>query len=250
MCVSAASTGGEPCLAGRRRHSCLQVARCAVTLLIAAAGPGASEAGEPTICPGGDWVVVDAEAPTSEAICEGAIAATEYFEACGISLPGAATIRVVDHLPLVCDRPAHATFDPGIDEITIATPRACLASVVPGDVFDRVGAMAAYRSVVAHEAAHLILHRSGVGPERFLEHEYIAAAFQVSNLSAEQRDALLADFGIEAPVGDAKINAAMYWFDPLRFAAKAYLHFRSQEDTCEYLRAIVAGEERLSRVPA
>jgi hypothetical protein len=56
------------------------------------------------------------------------------------------------------------------------------------------------------------------------------------------RDSALANYPGTGFDHEAQINSLMYGFDPMRFGANAWKHFRQQADGRAYFQRVLAGE--------
>lgn len=73
-------------------------------------------------------------------------------------------------------------------------------------------------------------------------HKYLAYVTMFATLPAALRDPALAAMpgtGFDHPL---QINTMVYAFDPQRFGADAFRHWRSQRDGAAFLRRVIAGE--------
>lgn len=225
---------------------------CPLASLIAAAvAPVAASATSDvfTPCPGSVWQITGESPQDHDLICGAVEAAIAFLGSCGLEPPRATRVRVVDALPLFCDRPAHGLYNPAADEVAIASPRACLAATRPGDLFSRLSERDAFASVVAHEAAHAVLDATGLAASSYLEHEYVASVTQLAVLDPAVRHNLLTDLGVEGPVGPREINSIVLGFSPLVFAARAWRDFEARPDGCARLLGLARGTEQLLRLP-
>ena len=196
-------------------------------------------------CPGSGWETIGADEQEHALICEGVAGAVSFLSSCGVASTAAARVRVVDTLPDSCGFKAWGHFDAARDEILLGSPAICIADATEGSFFDRLPARVAYVSIAAHEATHAMLYARGLGTERRLEHEYIAAVVQMQVLPDAARDAVLAPLKIGAAVEVWKLNPLLLGLNPELFVGLAWRHFENESDSCAFIRALAEGSLRL-----
>jgi hypothetical protein len=212
-------------------------------LLAALARPAAAEAWQR--CPGSGWEVTGADAQEHALVCGGVTGAAAVLASCGVETVAATHIRVVDALPLSCGAPVWGLFDAGTDEITLGNPAICVAEAPEGSLFHLIEAPLAFVAITAHEATHALLHAGGLGADRHLEHEYIAAVVQMQVLPVDARAGVLAPLRIGSHVGPWQLNPFVHALRPDLFAGLAWRHFQGEADGCAFLRALAEGRQRL-----
>ncbi len=196
-------------------------------------------------CTGSGWEVTGAEAGDRDLVCEGVAAAEAILSTCGVRTAAATRIRVVDELPLSCGVKVWGLFDAGRDEILLGSPALCRAEAPEGSIFERLAPALAFTGIVAHEATHAMLFAGGLGEDRHLEHEYIAAVVQMSVLPEDARADMLAPLGLDKPVAIWEVNPLIHALHPELFAGLAWMHFSGEPDSCALLRAMAEGTLRL-----
>lgn len=207
------------------------------------AGPAAADVWQR--CPGNRWEVTGAEPQDHALVCDGVAGAAAVLAACGVDAVAATRIRVVDVLPLSCGAPVWGLFDAAADEITLGNPGICVAEAPEGSLFHLIEAPLAFVAIAAHEATHALLHAGGLGANRHLEHEYIAAVVQMQVLPEAARVAVLAPLRIGSHVGLWQLNPLIHALRPDLFAGLAWRHFEGEADGCAFLRALAEGLQRL-----
>lgn len=200
-------------------------------------------------CPGGDWKVTGADAGEQALVCNGLAAAAGVFARCEVSHAGFGRVRLLETLPVFCDTSAYGLFDAKEGEIRLGRPALCAAEAVTGSLFLSLPMDEAFFALVAHEAAHAFLFSIGLGPERRLEHEYVAGVVQHAVLTPGSRAAALAGADARAPESLSEFNAVILGLAPHLYAAKAWLHFAAQPDGCTVFRALATGAARLPELP-
>lgn len=196
-------------------------------------------------CPGNGWEVTGADTHEHALVCEGVAGAAAVLASCGVGTKATTRIRVVDALPLSCGAPVWGLFDAVTDEITLGNPGTCVAEGPEGSLFRLIEAPLAFAAIAAHEASHALLHAGGLGADRHLEHEYIAAVVQMQVLPEAAREAVLAPLRIGTDVGPWQLNPLILALQPDLFAGLAWRHFATEEDGCAYMRALAEGTLRL-----
>ena len=218
-----------------------------LAVLLAARAPAAA----PLVCPDVEATVYGGSEQERSLICAGLADAAGFLAGCGITRGAGLEVTVHQDMREVCDTPAHALYDRNRDRLEIASLDTCLRTNTGHDLFARIEASAAYRSIAAHEAAHAIVSRAGVAPDRIAAQEYVAGAAQFASLPTDTREDLTTALvpPRARPVELAALNRFIYAMAPLRFAAMASLHFEQQPDGCAFLQDLVAGDVRLRTMP-
>ena len=196
-------------------------------------------------CPGTGWEVTGADASELAMVCEGVAAAARVLASCRVPTASATRIRVVDELPVSCGVKTWGIYDAGSDEIVLGNPAICSDEAPEGSLFARLPAPLAFVAITAHEATHAMLHAGGLGQDRHLEHEYIAAVVQMSTLPETARAALLVPLKIGETVGIWELNPLIHALQPDLFVGLAWRHFESEPDNCALVRAMAEGTLRL-----
>jgi hypothetical protein len=100
-----------------------------------------------------------------------------------------------------------------------------------------------YRSLVAHEVAHLAAAANfTVVRPTIVAHEYLAAVTMPATMPNEGRQRWLAAFPGGGFDFDRQIGLTLYLLSPHHFAAEAYRHFLKPGVGTAFLRRILAGE--------
>lgn len=203
-----------------------------------------------TRCPGIGWQITGGDADAREMECEGVAGATAVLGACGVRIAAAPRIRLAETLPISCGVKVWGLYDGNMDEITLGTPAACAAEASEGSLFQLVETRFAYVATAGHEATHAILHAGGLGADRHVEHEYIAAVVQMQLLPEAARAAVLAPLKIGSDVGLWGLNPLLHALQPGLFIGTAWRHFEGLEDGCAFLRGLAEGTQRLPNLSA
>jgi hypothetical protein len=216
----------------------------AVAVLMLAILPAAPvAAAEPFACPDVNATITAGTDRERALICAGTADAADFLAACGIARSAPLVVTVHQDMREVCDTPAHALYDRNRDSLEIAALDTCLRTNTGHDLFARIGASTAYRSIAAHEAAHAIFSQAGVPSDRIAAQEYVAGAVQFASLPPGTRDDLTT--ALVAPrsrhVEIPALNVFVYAMAPLRYAAMASLHLGQQPDRCAFLQDLAAG---------
>ena len=221
----------------------LQVVALLGVLATAATAADAGEEWHP--CSGNGWMVTGASTEEQMLICKSVEEASEVLASCGVRTGSVTRIRVVEEMPLSCGVKVYGLYDSARDEILLGNPAICLAHASEGSLFDRIAPPLAFVAIAAHEATHAILYAGGLGADRHLEHEYIAAVVQMSVLPTAEREAILEPLRIGETVGIWELNPLIQALQPDRFVGLAWRHFEGEPDGCAYLRAMAEGTLRL-----
>lgn len=188
---------------------------------------------------GGNALRVSAGSPTQvRAACRAARTAARVLAELGLAMPPSVTIRLKGFPDSTAsESPVMGQFDAASCVITVAAyEEAAQAGRRPGH--HQSPTPDQWRAYVVHEIAHSAVHArcAETCPDRGT-HEYIAAVAQVLSLPASARRAFLAPFAdLEPFAAEVEISETYYLIDPRRFAAKAYLHFRSPAGGKAFIR--------------
>ena len=221
-----------------RERTRLRAALAALMLSAAATASGAADAAQ-TRCAGADVVVEAADDADAEDACAGAREAIEFLRTQGLRAPRAVEVRVAATLPDVANRTAfgaylHAEHRAYI--IPFATFRA--GATYFGLPADR----AMFRSLAAHEVAHVVAAANFTAPRPNVEaHEYIAYVTQIATMAPELRSRVLAMPAAYVFDYPTQMNTAVYLSDPERFGVGAYRHFDRPGNGAAFLREVLAG---------
>ncbi len=97
-----------------------------------------------------------------------------------------------------------------------------------------------FDSLLVHEISHALAYQSSLAPPRTTaEAEYIAYAMQLESLPADVRDDFVASHPVTQPVSLMGLNDIILSFSPEVFAVKAWTHFRTEGNGCEFIRSIL-----------
>ncbi len=192
-----------------------------------------------THCTGADVAVHAADATDAANACEGARDAIGFLRAQGLRVPRAIEVHVVAALPDVANRTAFGAY-------LHAKRRAYIipyASFRAGaSYFGLAADRALYRSLAAHEVAHVVAAANFTAPRPNVEaHEYIAYVTQIATMAAELRSRVLAMPSAYVFDYPTQMNTAVYLSDPERFGVGAYRHFVRPGNGTAFLRQVLDG---------
>jgi hypothetical protein len=159
------------------------------------------------------------------------------------SLPQQRPIRIevveeIDHPFATC----LAAYDCDYDRIRIVVRDDYASLVEPDDPYASFPPEVLLRTLLFHEIAHALIEQNS--PDRevpLVDHEYIAAAMELSNMDAAWRDTIMSYSALEVPA-EGRVNIWIYRLDPRRFAANAWLHFAMPQNGCDLVGRLIAGE--------
>ena len=192
-----------------------------------------------THCAGADVAVQAADATDAANACEGAQDAIEFLRTKGLRAPHAIEVHVVAALPDVANRTAFGAY-------LHAERRAYIipyASFRAGaSYFGLAADRALYRSLAAHEVAHVVAAANFTAPRPNVEaHEYIAYVAQIATMAPELRSRVLAMPSAYVFDYPTQMNTAVYLSDPERFGVGAYRHFVHPGNGAAFLRQVLDG---------
>lgn len=100
-----------------------------------------------------------------------------------------------------------------------------------------------YRSLAAHEVAHAMTGCSfGIQHPTIQAKEYLAYVAMFSTMKPAFRERVLKKIPGAGFENEDKITTIFYLFDPMRFGAEAYRHYRREGNGKVFLRAVLSGE--------
>lgn len=99
-----------------------------------------------------------------------------------------------------------------------------------------------YRSVAAHEAAHIVAVQNFRITEPTIQaQEYIAYVTTLATLDPALREQVMAKCPGDGFETDLQMNATIYLYDPMRFGVEAYRHFIRKGERMDYFQKILEG---------
>jgi hypothetical protein len=177
-------------------------------------------------------------------VCAAAAAAAAFLATLG--LPARAdtgiTITLLQELPGNNGGHAIGRCHPRRQRIEILSYDAALqAATKYPPAFGVPMSTALWESYVAHEMAHAVAQAHfAAGVPTFTASEYLAAVTQLTTLSPNVRERILANYSDTiAFEQDSEITELFYCTDPSRFAVKAYLHSLKPENGAAFVRRLL-----------
>ncbi|MEW5963004.1 MAG: DUF6639 family protein [Pseudomonadota bacterium] len=208
-----------------------------------AIGGLAAQAAEHFAC-AGIPVTIRAESGTPVTVaCDAAGAAIAFLSRCGIGPKHGLTIQTVDEILHPCGTRTLGQFVPSQRRIEITSLARCGEELGPDSPYRRLPLIEVWRSLIAHEVAHGILHdQPDAGRLPVNAHEYVAYAVQIGTMSAGSRATFLDAFPNAEGAELASFTAFAHDVEPLRFGARAYRHFTAPDHGCSLLERMIGGE--------
>ena len=171
--------------------------------------------------------------------CEGAAAALSFLSAEGLDVATNITIEIAPSL----------TQEDGCSAAGHYLASSNKVVILPYPEFVRFKTWfrapithALYRSLVAHEVAHIVaIHNCQVENPTIQAQEYIAYVTTMATLEPAQRRLILSRYPGDGYETDQQMNATIYLCDPMRFGVEAYRHFLKKGREENYFRAILSG---------
>jgi hypothetical protein len=219
---------------------------CLVALFLCL-GFGGPLAAQPLQCPDPLFSVEARDADFAQGLCSLASEIRDILETCGLAQRRALSIEVVDELshPLGS---CLAYFDCDYDLIRLSDPSTYGTFLEPEDPYSQLPGDVQVRALLTHELSHaLATHSAGERRLDIVDQEYIAAAMELDLMEPEFRSIILEATPIARAPSEGLIDIWIYGFAPRKFAVNAWRHFRAQENGCELIRQIVAGEKSFAK---
>ena len=201
-------------------------------------------------CPNSKVVVALSQPEDCEIACTGAIDAISFLEANGLRLAGPINILPMGRITDEILADAFGYFDSRTERIYVqgfsASQRAVQGLGIFGLPMDRD----LYRSIVAHEVAHLIAsHNFTMKSPPGMAQEYIAYVTQLATMPPGLRDRILANFPGEGFRTSMEISPVIHMLSPENFAVRVYRHFVRTENGAAYFHRLLTGEIRIDSGP-
>ena len=190
-------------------------------------------------CPEQNITVEAPNTTLANRVCSVATKSQKSLASCHLLQSEHYIIEASSHLPpefddcfgiYHCDDNLVQVLDP--DALSEAIRRTGTFSSLPVDVL--------FDSLLVHEISHVLAYQSSLGsPRTTAEVEYIAYAMQLESLPAEARDKLVSNHPVARPVSLMGLNDVILSFSPEVFAVKAWTHFRTEGNGCDFIRSIL-----------
>ena len=121
-------------------------------------------------------------------------------------------------------------------------PRTFAERDVADFIYRGLSPEAAFVSILRHELTHAFMEHTTEGsPISNAAHEYVAFAFQIDAMTAEERDVFLATNGRRPAKSLDTFNMFIYGLLPGPFASAAWLHFSAPENGCAFVEDVISG---------
>jgi hypothetical protein len=184
-------------------------------------------------------VVLGGDPGDRQLACEGAGAALGFLEGIGLDVSGKIEIEIVSSLDGNTSGTAAGCYLAGSHKVMVLNYQKFLAF---GDWFGIPIDHALYRSLVAHEAAHVVAACHFQYPNPTIQaQEYIAYVTMFATMEPRQRASVMMRYPGKGYETEQQINATIYLCDPMRFGVQVYRHFLKDGHGADYLRAVLAG---------
>jgi hypothetical protein len=172
--------------------------------------------------------------------CEGARDAIEFLAYQDLDVANIISIDIVTNLPLVAGRSAAGCYLESERRIIILVYSEFRKfNTWFGISINRL----LYRSLIAHEVAHLVADHNFKVPKPSIQaKEYIAYVTQLSTMELPLRKRAMSHFECKAFEGDWQMNETIYMFDCMEFGVRAYMHFLTLTNRRDYLQAVLNGK--------
>jgi len=181
-----------------------------------------------------------------ETACTAVIDALSFLEANGFRLPGPIHIDPMERITEGVLADALGYFDSQTVRVYVRNFSASQEAVQRLGIFGLPMNRDLYRSIVVHEAAHLIAdHNFTMESPSPAAQEYIAYVTQLATMPTHLRDRILTNFPGEGFRTSTQINLIIYMFSPKKFAVGAYRHFIRAENGVVFFRHLLTGEIQL-----
>ena len=214
-------------------------------MIFGRAGSG-SAAGKILHCPDSMVSVTYATASDADAGCLGVQDAVTFLQLQGMRANFPIDIHIVDALPEGVSKSAVGCFDLEQQRATVLDETSCRNLLKDKKLFGMAFKPSLHRSIVAHEAAHIIAgHNFEFDNPTRTASEYIAYVTQLATLPPTDRREILDRFPTIVFDKPMEINAIVLMLDPNVFAVGSYRHFIKFDNQEAFFRRLLSGEVRL-----
>ena len=172
--------------------------------------------------------------------CSGAAGALAFFASLGFSTDDPIVVEIVSKLPKNLGPTAVGCYLEQADRVLILP----YSEFAKHQTWFHVAIdRNLYRILAAHEVAHALADCHFAIPNPSIQaKEYIAYVATFCAMNPETRRRVLRATPGTGFDSEMKINTVLYLFDPMRFGAEAYRHYRKAGNGPDFLRAVLAGE--------
>jgi hypothetical protein len=172
--------------------------------------------------------------------CAGVHAALAFFAAHGVALGAPFMLHVTADLPEESGRTAAGSFVEERNRVYMLP----YAEYREQKTWFNVGIdRDLYRSVAAHEAAHVVAAANfAITHPTIQGKEYVAYVAMFAAMPPSLRERALAAMPGDGFASEDRITELSYLFDPMRFGAEAYRHYVKPENGAAFLRRVLAGK--------
>lgn len=173
-------------------------------------------------------------------VCEGVGDAVAFFRDHGLAVPRAVDVRISERVPPAAGDTAAGCFIESENRIHLVPyagfrrQRTWFELPIDEDM---------YRSLVVHEAAHAFtpcnfaLARPSIHAK-----EYVAYVVMLGAMPPGRRERILRRYSGDGAIATERLTPLLYLFDPMRFGAFAFIHFRAPGNGMDFVRAVLEGK--------
>jgi hypothetical protein len=193
-------------------------------------------------CPDQDITVTAPDVDLANRVCSRAAASRDILESCHLRQTKPFLIEVSALLSPELDG-CFGVFHCDDDVIKVLAPDALSGVVQRTGSFTNLPPDVLFDSLIIHEISHALVFQSSTGsPKTAAEVEYIPYVMQMKSLPEDARAAFVAAHPVTKPVSLMGLNDVILAFSPEVFAIKAWTHFQSEGNGCDFVRKILKRE--------
>lgn len=190
-------------------------------------------------CPGQDITVEAPDIRLADRVCSVAAGSRNLLASCGLQQAEPYSIEISSPLAPEFEE-CFGVFHYEDNVVQVLDPVALLEATRRTGNFAHLPIDVLFDSLLVHEISHVLAYQSSLGPPRTkAEAEYIAYAMQVESLPAAIRNEFVAAHPVTLPVSLIGLNDIILSFAPEVFAVKAWTHFRTEGNGCEFIGQIL-----------
>ena len=185
---------------------------------------------------------VAAESPEDRRLaCQGAGDAIAYFRSARLRVATTVRLRIVDRFPPQVGESAVGCF---IERVGVALMHPYASFQREETWFQVPVAADLYRSLAAHEAAHVLAAGNfSVAKPTIQAKEYVAYVVMFEVMSPDLRARILDAYPVRGISSAKRLTELLYLMDPMRFGVEAHRYHTRPEVGLHFLRRVLDGAE-------
>lgn len=206
---------------------------------------GITAANDTLQCAANDFTVTAKDANDLARTCKAADKGIHLLEGCGLAQRQPVEIEIVSKIDVAGAEDCVGRYECGTNRIKIVGPASLRNVLSDKNPFYVLSSNEYFESIVVHEVSHAIFDQNTEG-RGLAEFEYVAYAMQFLSLSGTSRKRVISQIPENEVVDLAELNDFLAASAPIRFGAKAWVHFSKSDNGCAFVTSLVSGRLRLT----